>query len=220
MRKILLLFAVMLCVGFSVNTQILGMGNMKSLFKTDDGGHIIITSEYIDTFVNGNYSNIKPYILKETSVINTDGGYTIKCFKYNGWENEAGDFNVIEINTTQGEVLSLRYDEGWENISVPGLQCGNKSYCHETLADGSIALFFTGTVLMSQSPYLTIVILTHGKAYLVFNKRMVINNVVRNNGDLLFNLQENVVEWIDENTPADDAVLHTISVKEGLMCFE
>ena len=49
---------------------------------------------------------------------------------------------------------------------------------------------------------------------------MVINNVVRNNGDLLFNLQENVVEWIDENTPADDAVLHTISVKEGLMCFE
>ena len=178
MRKILLLFAVMLCVGFSVNTQILGMGNMKSLFKTDDGGHIIISSEYIDTFVNGNYSNIK------------------------------------------GEVLSLRYDEGWENISVPGLQCGNKSYCHETLADGSIALFFTGTVLMSQSPYLTIVILTHGKAYLVFNKRMVINNVVRNNGDLLFNLQENVVEWIDENTPADDAVLHTISVKEGLMCFE
>lgn len=221
MKKVLLLFIVLPYVCMCVCAQgFSGKKNLKSVFKTDGGGTVITYPKYIDTFVNGNYSNIEPYILKETSVINTDGGYMIKCFKYNGWENEAGDFNVIEINTTQGEVLSLRYDEGWENISVPGLQCDNKSYCHETLADGSIALFFTGTVLMSQPPYLTIVILTHGKAYLVFNKRMIINNVVRNNGDLLFNLQENVVEWIDENTPAGDAVLHTISVKDGLMYFE
>lgn len=221
MRKILLLFAVMFCVGFSVNTQILGMGNMKSLFKADDGGHIIISSEYIDTFINESHNDIEPYILKGKSVINADDDYTIKCFKYNGWENEAGDFNVIEISTVQGEVLRLRSDEGWDNISVTALQCGNnKPYHYETLANGSIALFFTGTVLMSQPPYLTIIVLTHGKAYLVFNKKMIINNVVRNNGDLLFNLQENVVEWIDENTPAGDAVLHTISVKDGLMYFE
>lgn len=170
--------------------------------------------------INGTHSDIEPYILKETSVINTDVGYTIRCLRYNGWENETGDFNVIEINTGQGEVLNLQYDEGWERVSMPGLQYGNKSFYHETLVNGEVALFFTGATLMSQPPYLTIIILAHGRACLVFNKRMIVNNVVRENGDLLFNLQENVIEWTDEYTPADDAVLHTISIKNGLMYFE
>lgn len=213
MKNVLIFFAVYLSV--------LSVYGQRPIFKIGERYNIVTSSEYIDAFVNGNYSNIEPYILKGKSVINADDDYTIKCLKYNGWENEAGDFNVIEISTVQGEVLRLRSDEGWDNISVTALQCGNnKPYHYETLANGVVALFFTGTVLMSQPPYLTIIVLTHGKAYLVFNKKMIINNVVRNNGELLFNLQENVVEWIDENTPAGDAVLHTISVKDGLMYFE
>ncbi len=212
MRSILLFFVTYL--------SILNVYGQIQIFRTGDSGNIITSPEYIEPFINGNRSDIKPYILKETSVINTDVGYTIRCLRYNGWENETGDFNVIEINTGQGEVLNLQYDEGWERVSMPGLQCGNKPFYHETLVNGEVALFFTGATLMSQPPYLTIIILAHGRAYLVFNKRMIVNNVVRENEDLSFNLQENVIEWTDEYTPADDAVLHTISIKNGLMYFE
>ena len=106
MRSILLFFVTYL--------SILNVYGQIQIFRTGDNGNIITSPEYIEPFINGTHSDIEPYILKETSVINTDVGYTIRCLRYNGWENETGDFNVIEINTGQGEVLNLQYDEGYQ----------------------------------------------------------------------------------------------------------
>ena len=66
------------------------------IFETT-AGEIVTKSKFIDQFQNDVYTNITPYILKQTTNESLQNGdsYTINCLKYRNWGNDPGDIHVI-----------------------------------------------------------------------------------------------------------------------------
>lgn len=147
--------------------------------------------------------------------------YTVNGLRYKGWDNESGDFNVIEILFGNDTLLTLKYADGWDNMSTDYGSYTSKFCGIEKLGNNTFAAIFKGVDIMSQPPYLTIVVMKGGKASLVFNKPMIINSIKTNSdGTKTFDLQENTVEWIDENTPANSPITHTMTIKDGNIYFK
>ena len=68
------------------------------IFETT-AGEIVTKSKFIDQFQNDVYTNITPYILKQTTNESLQNGdsYTINCLKYRNWGNDPGDIHVIQV---------------------------------------------------------------------------------------------------------------------------
>ena len=48
-------------------------------------------------------TGLTPYTLKHSETVTTTSGenYTVNCLRYKGWDEESGDYNVIEIKKRQ-----------------------------------------------------------------------------------------------------------------------
>ena len=184
--------------------------------------HIAINNDL--TSINNDLTNISkkaansPNANKTTTAIPL---YTVNGLRYKGWDNESGDFNVIEILFGNDTLFTLKYADGWDNMSTDYGSYTSKFCGIEKLGNNTFAAIFKGVDIMSQPPYLTIVVMKGGKASLVFNKPMIINSIKTNSdGTKTFDLQENTVEWIDENTPANSPITHTMTIKDGNIYFK
>ena len=82
------------------------------IFETT-AGEIVTKSKFIDQFQNDVYTNITPYILKQTTNESLQNGdsYTINCLKYRNWGNDPGDIHVIQVLHQGKEVFKLNNDE-------------------------------------------------------------------------------------------------------------
>ncbi|WP_302434255.1 hypothetical protein [uncultured Prevotella sp.] len=195
---------------------------LKFSEKIDAASHIAINNDL--TSINNDLTNISkkaansPNANKTTTAIPL---YTVNGLRYKGWDNDPGDFNVIEISYGKDTLFTLKYDDGWDNMSTDYGSYTSKFCGIEKLGNNTFAAIFKGVDIMSQPPYLTIVVMKGGKASLVFNKPMIINSIKTNSdGTKTFDLQENTVEWIDENTPANSPITHTMTIKDGNIYFK
>lgn len=195
---------------------------LKFSEKIDAASHIAINNDL--TSINNDLTNISkkaansPNANKTTTAIPL---YTVNGLRYKGWDNDPGDFNVIEISYGKDTLFTLKYDDGWDNMSTDYGSYTSKFCGIENLGNNTFAAIFKGVDIMSQPPYLTIVVMKDGKASLVFNKPMIINSIKTNSdGTKTFDLQENTVEWIDENTPANSPITHTMTIKDGNIYFK
>ena len=221
----------------------------EQIFSIDTNGDVVTKAKFIEELYAGNYNNITPYTLKFSEKINilqhftpsknlptkemasynleTNNAvamrkaYTINGLRYKGWDNESGDFNVIEILFGNNTLLTLKYADGWDKMSTDYGSYTSKFCGIENLGDDTYAAIFKGIDIMSQPPYITIIVMKNGKASLVFNKPMIINDIKTNaDGTKTFDLQENVVERIDENTPANSPITHTMTIANGNIYFK
>ncbi len=73
----------------------------QEIFSFDENGEIITNEIFIDSLEAGNYQNITPYIPVDSFVVPASDtqSYTIALFRYNGWQTEAGDMDVIEVKS-------------------------------------------------------------------------------------------------------------------------
>lgn len=176
------------------------------------------------TSINNDLTNINAKAANSLNVnkpITAIPFYTVNGLRYKGWDNESGDFNVIEILFGNDTLFTLKYADGWDNMSTDYGSYTSKFCGIENLGNNTFAAIFKGVDIMSQPPYLTIVVMKDGKANLVFNKPMIINSIKTNSdGTKTFDLQENTVEWIDENTPANSPITHTMTIKDGNIYFK
>lgn len=203
----------------------------EQVFSIGNNGDIVTKAKFIEELYSGNYNNVTPYTLKfsesikacaaEDKGLNAGLIYTVEGLRYKGWENESGDFNVIEVLFSGKTLLTLKYADGWDKMSTDYSDYTSKFCGIEKLSDDTFAAIFKGVDIMSQPPYLTIIVMKDGKAKVVFNKPMTINSINANaDGSKTFDLQENVVEWIDENTPANSPITHTMTIKDGNIYFK
>ena len=243
MKKIYSLLIAMILANVTSTAQ-------EQIFNTSSDGSIIVKSKFIDEFDNWPYENTTPYILKFSETIdiiphftinkdltiknktpnkfdlnNTETlktHYTIKGLRYKCWTDaDPGDFNVIEILFGNDTILTFKFDNGWDKMSTDYGSYTSKFCGIENLGDDTYAAIFKGIDIMSQPPYITIIVMKNGKASLVFNKPMIINDIKTNaDGTKTFDLQENVVEWIDENTPANSPITHTMTIANGNIYFK
>ena len=127
------------------------------IFETT-AGEIVTKSKFIDQFQNDVYTNITPYILKQTTNESLQNGdsYTINCLKYRNWGNDPGDIHVIQVLHQGKEVFKLNNDEGWKYINEEpdGGITKTKFYYSIDLDKNTKVLIFVGIYIQSLPPYL------------------------------------------------------------------
>lgn len=178
--------------------------------------------QFIESFENGEFTNITSHSLQRSYNIVTPNGdkYIVKCFKNAGWENEPGDWHYLEIAYNGQTIYSIDYADGWEYLSQSlksSLSSASDAFYQKNLDSDTVMLLFTGITIMSQPPYITIIILKKGKATLVFNKPFFIENVQYSNSETTFSLCANTVEYYDNGTPMNSASIHTLYVKDNMI---
>ena len=188
-----------------------------------------VDTSFIKSFENDEQrTDLTPYTLKlskDVFVQNTP--YTIRMLKYKGWEDECGDFTVIEIAQNNLKALSLKYDDGWDYFYTA------KDYKKDVsnpfkiipLSENSTALVFTGVTITSEPPYITIVILgNNALPKMVYNVPSFIKDIKVENGKTAFTLQMNTVEYDDNNVPYNipnnTPIIKTLTFGNGEITFK
>jgi hypothetical protein len=129
-------------------------------------------------------------------------------YRFNGYEGEPGECNVIEVLRNGAKVLELKNSLNFENLSSR-VKSESGFYGFITLSTNTYALIFTEPIFASQPPMVSIVLIRNGQVKLVYNKKMYIKSISRS-GRFSMQLQANTVEYINEYTPANTAELHTL----------
>lgn len=184
-----------------------------------------VDTSFIKSFENDEQrTGLTPYTLKlskDVFVKNTT--YTIRMLKYKGWEDECGDFTVIEIAHNHLKALSLKYDDGWDYFYTSKDYKKDVSNPFEIipLSENSTALVFTGVTITSEPPYITIVILgNNALPKLVYNVPSFIKDIKVENGKTVFTLQMNTVEYDRNNIPYNTPIIKTLTFGNGEITFK
>lgn len=142
--------------------------------------------------------------------------YTIKGLKYKDWEDELGDFNVIQIMKNGSPIFSINIDDGWDFLDKQIWSSVTSSLCYsEKISENTFVLFFVGPHEASQPTLLTIIAIQNDIAQLVHNHRYFVEKVEKINGITTMTLCENTVEWYNDNQPANEAIIRTMTIKNG-----
>jgi hypothetical protein len=170
---------------------------------------IVQKNEFIDAFYIDNSTTITPYeyISSISEVLMSDScGWSMTLHKFNGYENEPGMCNRIELLKKGTTYLSLQSSNGFEPISsYVNTETGN--FTLATLDANNYALIFTEYIYANDPSMVSIILIHKGQAKLVYNKRMVINSITKQTGSFNMELQSNIIE---ENNQAGSPDLHTL----------
>lgn len=192
---------------------------------SSDGGVAVDTS-YIEPFAQGldldYYQNLDPSILKDEMKVTTPSGsvYTVKALRFKGWENESGDFNVVEIYKGGNKIYDMTCIEGFGFFPTKFTDESKPRCCYPiNIGDETVALVFHGIYIMSQPPQITIVVLNDQLAKLVFNKSFRIKDLKKNNEDVKFVLQENTIQ-LKDGKPDREPIFKTLSISKDCISIK
>lgn len=192
---------------------------------TYDNSQIKSNPQFIEAFGNGEFGNITSHSLQKSYSISAPNGdkYIVKCFKNAGWENEPGDWHYLEIVYNGQTIYSIDYADGWEYLSSnlkKYLLPMAEAFYQKNLDNDTVMLLFTGITIMSQPPYVTIIILKNGEATLVLNKPFFIEKVQHSNNEDIFSLCAKTIEYYDDGTPMNSASIQKLYVKNKMIYFQ
>jgi hypothetical protein len=179
---------------------------------TLSGNDIVVKSKFIDTFYIKQNEVLTPYTLTKTETVlpsSSYGSFSLKLYKFNGYADEPGVCNVIEVLKNGVKVLELKNSLGFENLSSY-VSSESGFYGLITLSANTYALIFNEYIYASSPSMISVVLIRNGQVKLVYNKEMYINSITKQSGSFNMQLQANTVEYIDPNTPYNEAELHTV----------
>ena len=210
MKRLTILFGLFLCISSYAQGQFIYSATKSEMVDTS----------LIKSFENDEeMTDLTPYTNKLSKNIYTRANtFTIDMLKYNGWEGEYGDFNVVEISvdrpkrfntlsTTSNnkrKVFTLKNDNGWDYFYTENNLNGNTQEPFKVISlnDACKALVFTGMALSNEPPFLTVVVISdHADPKLVYNVQAAVLDIKSEGGETSFTLQMNTVEYDDNNIP-------------------
>lgn len=186
---------------------------------TISGNDIQTKGEFIVTQELGGYSNIKPYTLKGEFTFDND--YHVRFYNYKNWDDEAGDYEVVEINYAGNQILEFINESSWKNTP--------KKYLEYSVLDNKNALFFSlennvkAIILIGHSyacdpPVLTIIVIKDKKAQVVFNQPWKIEDFKSYPKGFELTVIDEVKVVGDDNWNPNRLKIYTTS--DGTMKFE
>ena len=164
--------------GFSVN------GDLKVCVEMIYSKSLIDSSIYLNDTIKLErpiYNDIKPYnFIGKVSISNS---YEVRAYRYKGWEDEPGDFNVVTIY--HGDSLIFEFSDPWFAFrKIPNSLKSISSYPNDyfyiyQMENGATAIILRGYCYGSQPPSFTVILLYQGSAHLVYYKEeeFLINNI-------------------------------------------
>lgn len=216
--KCFLLLLINCCIGIALHAQ------QAPVFSYSETGSVITNKSFINPLWKGDFTNLTPYIVKKEIQITSLTGweYGVKLSKYNGWENEPEDFDVIEIEAGGNQILCLSNDNGWDYFYTTDnyIKDADNPIKAINLSTDCIAVVLTGITIMSQPPLITIIILKNEESKLVYNRPAEITAIKVQNGETIFDLQLNTVEYDGNGNPYNAPELATLTFKNGMIYYE
>lgn len=177
---------------------------------------------FIKTFENDKTrTGLTPYTLKNRETVTTADGttYTVNNLRYKGWDEESGDYNVIEIKSGSTTLLSLNYDDGFVYFFCENKNLANshKSFYQIDMGMGYTALVFTGVAMTSEPPYVTVVVLKDNTATLAYNNRYYLEDIIRMEEEDITSLKmrKNTIEYDADDKPSEDPIIEYLNFMDG-----
>jgi len=204
-KKIMIIALILLLNEFNLFSQ--------SIFSFS-GSNIVTNNTYREALVSGaNDPTNQPFVTKgNVSLTSSDHqyNYNITLQKYNGWDKEPGDFQIISIfyNNTN-LLLQLHNIDSWIKIPARLRQFTNNDYfIPVSLSSTAIALIFMGFEYPSQTPQLSIVVLSGTQASGVFNKDYYIQQVINTGTTFSMTLRNKIAQWTSDTAPTAGADIY------------
>lgn len=190
------------------------------LYDTASDGRIVAKAKFVDSFYSEERKDITPYTLTRQFEVRAGGkDYQVKGYRYKGWENDAGDFEVLQIEADGDTLLTLRNDDGFVDFSHYWGTFRQSTCDIEKLDGGAVALIFTTWIYESPN-FVSVIVLNDKQAELVFNKRLVLNNVnIDGDGDITYTLMEDFIEPLEGGTFTNPPK-HELKIYRGRMYFK
>lgn len=177
---------------------------------------------FFKTFENDKTrTGLTPYTLKNRETVTTADGttYTVNNLRYKGWDEESGDYNVIEIKSGSTTLLSLNYDDGFVYFFCENKNLANshKSFYQIDMGMGYTALVFTGVAMTSEPPYVTVVVLNDNTATLAYNNRYYLEYIIRMEEEDITSLKmrKNTIEYDADDKPSEDPIIEYLNFMDG-----
>lgn len=202
MRKIVFTICFLALVG-GVFAQ-----NEEQLFFIENDS-IKVNELYIEPFYfdyqDESYSLYKSLVIQSA---NKAYSYTINLYDYDVAKGDGGNFRIIDLVQNGKSILCLRQSNGWEPL--------NSEECIDVilLDEETTALLFKGFPYPNDPELLTIIVIHKNKAKLVFNKHFILKEREKNDTGYRLVLQDQVIEYISIDQPANHAYIYHIW-KEG-----
>ena len=195
-------FVYVMAIIFALN-----MSAQTIVYDSANAG--VVKSSFIDSFYNEEWQDVEPYVLKKTTTAFSNQGkekYDIRLFKFKNWEEEPGDFNVIQISSKLQPAFVQMDGDGW-----------NYFYTEKDTADSSLPFY---TIEMENG--CTFVLFSGITIDLVFNKHAYINDLVALNGIVDFHLQMNTLEYetLESTAPVKPADIHHLIFENGRISYK
>ncbi len=220
MKKYFLLsFAISLFA--SAYTQ----NNGVPIYSIDNNNMIISSQAYISNDIT--YSNNFGFSTSETASVSINQTtYTIKEGRFDGWGNQPGNYDVIELYKNGTCVLTFKIQNGIVILndinnnyaSRQSKYSTNGYFIEQTLTSTSKALLFLGYNYSTDPANLIIFILTEDDAKLVFCRPMAIQNIERSSTNFSVDLLSDIMYEDHINLPL--SIRHTIWLEDGVLKFK
>lgn len=213
--------------------QAVAQSEPKDIYTFDDKGEIVVNKKFIDTHVEREDSEVKPYELIGISTFEAHSKkYELQVLDYNGWKDEAGDFRIIRLFHNDKQILEFIDEEAWignpliedEKTWIGGASRDIYSggahfsefedsiskyatytghYLIYPLENKCTALLFNGFSWSSQVPLLTIILIKGDEAKVVFNQSWGIEIFKADDKGFDLTLMANYPEYVDEDNIPD-----------------
>jgi hypothetical protein len=202
--------------------QNVSLSGVEDVF-TYENGQIKTKEKFINTIPVLNRDDLTPYKLnKSFDVYTTDKNkYIVKFLRYNGWETEAGDADIIRVYNAPNSMIFELKDDGNSSWSCRQFQYDSIDGCffEIPLQEDAKALLFLGHTYASDPQAITIVVLHQNTATLVFNKMFYLNDISLKDHSIF------ISEKIDESYSVqavipEDNNKYKIYPKDGVLKIE
>lgn len=192
-----------------------------SLFTYNEIGNIIPNSRFISPMDNTLSS--QQFLTTYTSSIFIDSTtYNIKTGRFINWNDEPGDFDVIQFYKNNQLILTYKDADGIVNLNNPKNQYSysfnrhskNGYFIEAKLSDKTGIIVFIGQHYGTDLPKLIIFAITRNEIKLIYNQKVQINSITKTKDNISLILQSNIPN--DNEMP----VTHTIWSNNGILKFK
>lgn len=191
------------------------------LFTYNETGDIVPNSRFISSTDN-TLSSLQ-FVTTHTSSVSIDSTtYNIKTGRFMNWNDEPGDFDVIQFFKNDQLVLTYKDADGIVKLNNPKNQYSypfnsysqNGYFIDVRLSDKTGLLFFIGQHYGTDLPKLIIFALTRKEIKLIYNQKVQINSITKTENHISLVLQSNIPN--DNEMP----VTHTIWSQDETLNFK
>lgn len=204
----------------AINNSLFSQENI-SIFTHNVSGGIVTDTRFISP-MDGNLSSLQFSTNNIDSISIGSSTYAVKTGRFNNWEKEPGNFDVIQFYKNNQLVLTYKDADGIVKLNDPSnlysysfRQHSNNGYFIDVKISNSITIIiFIGQHYGTDLSKLIIFAITPNEVKLIYNQKVQINSMTKTSNSISITVQSNIPN------EGEMAVLHTIWSTDGVLKFK